>query len=63
MNTFIGSTNFHILQHQMEGGTNPLIYKNQPERSYNSVIYLAITGRRHQPPLFTGTDLKEAPTP
>jgi hypothetical protein len=44
--TFIGSTNFQILQHQLEGGTNPLIYMHQLEGSTNSLSSLTPTGRR-----------------
>jgi hypothetical protein len=39
-----------ILQHQLEGGTNPLVYRLQPEGSYNSLNSPASTGRRLQPP-------------
>jgi hypothetical protein len=74
--TFIGSTNFQILQHQLEGGTNPLIYRHQPEGSYNSLNSPATTGRRLQPPIYRlqpegssnslsslDTNQKEATTP
>jgi hypothetical protein len=49
-NTFIGSTNFPIFQLQLEGGSNPLILRLQPEGSYNSLNSLAPTRRRLQPP-------------
>jgi hypothetical protein len=48
--TFIRSTNFQILRHQLEGGTNPLIYRHQPKRIYNSLNYLDTTGRSLRPP-------------
>jgi hypothetical protein len=49
-NTFIGSTNFPILQLQLEGGYDPLFTRLQPEGSYNSLNSLAPTRRRLQPP-------------
>jgi hypothetical protein len=45
-NTFIGSTNFPILQNQLEGGTKPMIYKHQPKGSYNSLYSLSPTKMR-----------------
>jgi hypothetical protein len=39
-NTFIGRTNLQIIQHQLEGGTNPLIYRNQPRGRTNSLSSL-----------------------
>jgi hypothetical protein len=65
-NTFIGSTNFPILQHQLEGGYNPLFTKGsnlkEDTTPYN---YLAPTRRRslYNPPILSGSNLKEAPTP
>jgi hypothetical protein len=43
--TFIGSTNFQILQDQL-GGTNPLTYKHQPEGNTNSMNSPVPTERR-----------------
>jgi hypothetical protein len=45
-NTFIGITNFQVLQNQLEGGTNPLIYRNQPKGNYNSLNSFEPTGMR-----------------
>jgi hypothetical protein len=37
-------------KHQLEGGTNPLIYRHQPEGNTNSLSSLAPTGRRLRAP-------------
>jgi hypothetical protein len=39
-----------VLQLQLEGGYDPLIYRIQPEGNSNSLISLAPTRRRLQPP-------------
>jgi hypothetical protein len=57
--TFIGSTNFQILQHQLEGGSNPL--KETKEATTPYILQLQLEGGSN--PLFTGSNLKEAPTP
>jgi hypothetical protein len=59
--TFIGSTNFQILQLQLEGGSNPLFTGSNLKEVYNSLFYqLQLEGGSN--PYFT-RNLKEAPTP
>jgi len=56
------ATTSKIFQLQLEGGTNPLVYKLQPEGSYKSLISLAPTKRRLQPPEFFSSNQKMATT-
>jgi hypothetical protein len=53
-----------VLWHQLEGGYEPLIYRHQPEGSYNSFNYPEPIGRRLQPPdLQATTPNLQATTP
>jgi hypothetical protein len=58
---FIGSTNFQILRHKLEGGSNPLFTRSNLKELTTQIIQLQLKGGSN--PLFTGSNLKEATTP